>query len=287
MSLPRQGASEAGRWQRAQRIGRRWGLWGVLLGAIAGLTFNAPAQWLADALRLASGERLLLAQARGSLWDGSAVLVLTGGTGSHDASALPGRLAWQLRPDGLGLAFTARQDCCIQDGLQLLWQPGWRGYTLRLKPLSPAGSADTPSLIGRWPAAWLSGLGTPWNTLQLGGQLQLASTGLSLQSAQGQLRLEGTIALELQAVSSRLSSLASLGSYRLSLQGRSPDGGATSLQLETLEGALRLSGSGQWTGNGLRFRGQAQAAEGLDAALSNLLNIIGRRQGALSVISIG
>ncbi|NDG42060.1 MAG: general secretion pathway protein GspN, partial [Betaproteobacteria bacterium] len=148
MSLPRQGASEAGRWQRAQRIGRRWGIWGALLGAIAGLAFNAPAQWLADALHQASGERLLLAQARGSLWDGSAVLVLTGGTGSHDASALPGRLAWQLRPDGLGLAFTARQDCCIQDGLQLLWQPGWRGYTLTLKPLGPAGSADAQPLIG-------------------------------------------------------------------------------------------------------------------------------------------
>ena len=287
MSLPRHSASEAGRWQRTQRIGRRWGLWGALLGAIGGLALNAPAQWLAEALRQASGERLLLAQARGSLWDGSAVLVLTGGAGSHDASALPGRLAWQLRPDGFGLAFTARQDCCIQAGLQLLWEPGWRGYTLKLKPLAPAGSADAQPVIGRWPAAWLSGLGTPWNTLQLGGMLQLAGPGLSLQSAQGQWRLEGTIALELQAVSSRLSSLSSLGSYRLSLQGRPQDGSANQLQLETLEGALRLSGSGQWTSSGLRFRGQAQAAEGLDAALSNLLNIIGRRQGALSVISIG
>ena len=62
---------------------------------------------------------------------------------------------------------------------------------------------------------------------------------------------------------------------------------AAALNLSTLEGALRLTGEGQWTGAGLRFRGDAQAAEGNEAALNNLLNIIGRRQGARSVISIG
>jgi general secretion pathway protein N len=36
-----------------------------------------------------------------------------------------------------------------------------------------------------------------------------------------------------------------------------------------------------------RFSGQASAAAGAEAALNNLLNIIGRRQGARSVISIG
>jgi general secretion pathway protein N len=37
----------------------------------------------------------------------------------------------------------------------------------------------------------------------------------------------------------------------------------------------------------VRFRGEARAAEGSQAALDNLLNIIGRRQGERSVISIG
>jgi len=39
--------------------------------------------------------------------------------------------------------------------------------------------------------------------------------------------------------------------------------------------------------NGLRFRGTAKAAPGAEDALNNLLNIIGRRNGALSAISIG
>ena len=348
---------ESQRWQRAQHAGRRWAVWGVLLGALLAGVANAPAQWLADAMQQASAQRLLLADARGSLWTGSAVLVLTGGAGSRDASALPGRLHWRLRPDWRGLALAAQQDCCINGDLNLHWQPAWGGYTLALAELpgaagcspprpsgervgvrgaasaarvladphpsplpragegvppgparphpSPLPHAQTeglrlsgagegeppdcagPGVIGHWPAAWLAGLGTPWNTLQLGGLLQLASPGLRLQSVQGRLQLHGALALELQNVSSRLSPLPVLGSYRLGLQGQPAGGEAATLQLDTLDGALRLSGNGQWTGAGLRFRGQAQAADGQGAALANLLNIIGQRQGALSVISIG
>ena len=355
---------ERQRWQRAQHAGRRWAVWGVLLGALGAALANAPAQWLADALHQASAQRLLLADARGSLWTGSAVLVLTGGAGSRDAAALPGRLQWRLRPDWRGLALAAQQDCCINGDLKLHWQPGWGGYTLALagagcarprpagdrvgvrgdapippalasphpSPRPPAGEGELPpagkvelpragegelpqagagelpqagegelpragagerpdcaepGVIGHWPAAWLAGLGTPWNTLQLGGLLQLASPGLRLQSVQGRLRLDGALALELQGMSSRLSPLPVLGSYRLGLQSQPAGGESATLRLDTLDGALRLSGSGQWTGARLRFRGDAQAADGQAAALANLLNIIGRRQGALSIISIG
>lgn len=296
------GPGERQRWQRRQRAGRRWAAWGVALGGLAGLVVNAPAQWLADGLHQASAQRLLLAEARGSLWDGSAVLVLTGGAGSHDASALPGRLQWQLRPGWRGMRLTARQDCCINGDLALQWQPGWGGYTLALDPAVPArpgaaaglpgaaapsGVPGADTVIGHWPAAWLAGLGTPWNTLQLGGLMQLASPGLQLQSVQGRLRLDGALSMELLGVSSRLSPLPALGSYRLDLAGQAAAGDAATLQLQTLDGALRLSGSGSWTATGLRFRGEAQAAEGQAPALANLLNIIGRRQGALSVISIG
>ena len=286
----RAAAAESAHWQRAQRAGRRFATWGAVFGLLAGLVLFAPAQWLADSLQQASSGRLLLAEARGSLWSGSAVLVLTGGAGSQDASALPGRLHWQLRPAWSGLRLQASHDCCLQGQQQLLLQPGWGSYSLVLGA-APAGAAPAAGLaaplIGHWPAAWLAGLGTPWNTLQLGGVLQLASPGLTLQSVQGRLRLQGALALELRGVSSRVSTLPSLGSYRLSVQGPGPAGEAATLQLLTLEGALRLSGSGQWAGAKLRFRGDAQAAEGQAAALQNLLNIIGRRQGALSVISIG
>ena len=59
------------------------------------------------------------------------------------------------------------------------------------------------------------------------------------------------------------------------------------LTLSTLDGALLLSGTGQWTGSQFRFRGEARAAPGAEGELDNLLNFFGRRQGALSLISIG
>ena len=48
-----------------------------------------------------------------------------------------------------------------------------------------------------------------------------------------------------------------------------------------------LSGNGQWVGKRLRFTGEASAAPGREAALANLLNIIGRRSGARSIITVG
>jgi general secretion pathway protein N len=275
-------AADARQWRRRQRAGRRWAAWGAGLGALAGGLAFAPAQWLADAVGSVSNGRLLLAEARGSVWNGSAVAVLTGGEGSRDAAALPGRLAWTLRPAWDGLALAARHDCCITGTLGLHLAPGWGGWTLRLD-----GQPDPASALAHWPAAWLAGLGTPWNTLQLGGMLQLHSPGLTLRSVQGRLQLAGALALELRGASSRLSPLPTLGSYRLALQGQGTQGENAQLQLLTLDGALRLNGDGQWSGARLRFRGQAQAAAGQEAALANLLNIIGRRQGALSVISIG
>ena len=47
------------------------------------------------------------------------------------------------------------------------------------------------------------------------------------------------------------------------------------------------SSSLKWVGGRLRFRGEASAAPEREAALVNLLNIIGRRSGARSLIAIG
>lgn len=266
-------------WQRAQHAARRWAIGGALAGALVAAITYAPASWLADALFTLSDERLLLADARGSIWTGQAVVVLAGGPGSRDASALPGRLQWKLRPSWRGLKLRARQDCCLNGELKLELRPALSGFTLLL-PARPDG-------IGRWPARWLSGIGTPFNTLQLGGTLQLATPGLlTLQVVQGRARLSGSADLTLQGISSRMSPLDQLGSYKLLVRGDEGSGGAQ-LNLQTLDGALRLAGDGQWTGARLRFRGQADAAPGQEGALANLLNIIGKRQGALAVISIG
>jgi general secretion pathway protein N len=245
----------------------------------------APAAWLADAVADASEQRLLLADARGTVWAGSAVPVLTGGAGSRDASALPGRLHWRLGFDGSALALRASHACCLNGELHLRVLPRWGGARVELQPAAATAGQAAP--IGQWPAAWLVGLGTPWNTLQPSGSIRLMSPGLVVESVKGRWLLDGSAEIELDSLASRISTLDELGSYRLVLQGDTAGGEAASLELSTLRGALQLSGSGQWAASKLRFQGQASAAEGSEAALNNLLNIIGRRQGALSVISIG
>ena len=262
-----------------------WAVAGALLGGAVALVAFAPAAWLADSISNASGGRLLLAQAEGSLWRGSALPVLTGGPGSKDAAVLPSRLDWSISPFFGGLRLTLAQGCCIEPGLVLEWRPGWNKTSVTVKPAVEGN-------VGHWPAAWLEGLGAPWNTLRPGGQLRLATQGLTLESQGGAWQVQGRADLDWLQASSRLSTLDALGSYRIGLTGTPATGGAgasakPSLTLRTLEGALQLNGNGQWTERGLKFNGDARAAPGFEPALNNLLNIIGRRNGASSVISIG
>ena len=250
-----------------------WALAGALLGALPALAVFAPAQWLASTVARASGGQVQLAQARGTVWNGSAQLVLTGGLDSQDAAALPGRLNWQLRPTwGGGVRALVRAACCTPEPLRLQVQPRWGGAQLTVQ--------DNQS---QWPAALLTGLGTPWNTLQLQGQLALHTSGLNAEWASGRMLLAGQLQLDALALSTRLSTLRPMGSYRLLLEG----GAVPTLQLSTLDGALQMQGSGQWVGKRLRFEGEATAEPEREAALSNLLNIIGRRRGARSLITLG
>jgi general secretion pathway protein N len=267
-------------WDKSRGAATRWAVGGVVVGVLVGIVGFAPASWLASYVASSTGERLLLADARGTVWSGSAVPVLTGGPGSRDASALPGRLEWEIGLKGLGFEVRTRQACCLNGIVALQLRPGLGRTAITLKP--PAGG-----WVAQWPSAWLGGLGTPFNTLQLGGAVRLASPGVTLESVQGRWRMEGQANVELVAASSRLSTLDTLGSYRITLSGDAANAGAPQLNLTTLEGALQLSGNGNFSPSGVRFRGEARANSGDEAALSNLLNIIGRRDGARSVISIG
>jgi general secretion pathway protein N len=262
----------------------RWAAAGVVLGALLAGIVYAPAAWLAALVGSATGDRFVLADPRGTVWSGSATPMLSGGAGSRDASALPGRLHWQVRPDGLALRVDAQHACCLNGTLRLRVVPGIGRLRIDLLPAAGAGA------LGQWPAAWLAGLGTPWNTLQPTGSLQLSTPGLSVERVGGRWQFSGRADIELNAFASRISTLEVLGSYRLTLASEA-SGAPARLVLSTTSGALQLSGSGELLGAGassaLRFRGLASAAPGSEAVLNNLLNIIGRRQGAQAVITIG
>jgi general secretion pathway protein N len=249
-----------------------WALAGGALGLLCALLLFAPARWLTAPIERAAQGRLLLAEPRGTVWTGAAELILTGGEGSNDAAALPTRLRWRIRPGWNGLVVQLDSACCTEVPVQLRVQPSWHGARVTV--------AQARS---RWPAGLLVGLGTPWNTLQFDGELLLATEGLSVEWIEGRLSIAGRAELTAQRLSSRLSTLRPMGSYRITLLG----GATPALQLQTLEGNLQFTGSGQWVGSRLHFSGVASAAPDREAALANLLNIIGRRNGARSIITIG
>ena len=266
-------------WDKSRSAARRGAGVGMVVGASVAFIFNIPAAWVAQGVASASNQRLLLADARGTLWSGSATAVLTGGPQSRDASALPGRLEWTLALRGYGFELQAQHACCLNGSVAVQVRPGIGKLGFTLLP--------SPGWIGQWPSSWLSGLGTPWNTLQLGGAVRLLSPGMRIEAVQGRWRIDGRADIELLGVSSRMTTLNTLGSYRMSISGDQAQGSVPRLQLSTQEGALQLSGEGSLGPGGLSFRGEARAEAADEPALNNLLNIIGRRDGARSVISIG
>lgn len=249
-----------------------WAAAGALLGAVIALAMFAPARWLGGLINHASAGQVQLIEPRGTVWNGSARLLLTGGAGSRDSAALPGHIDWRLRPGWASLNFQLTAACCTPAPLKARLSPGWSASVLKL--------ADGKS---QWPAALLAGLGTPWNTVKAEGSLGLMTQGLSLTWNDGRMTVGGRAELTALAMSSRLSTLKPMGSYRLILNG----GDSTALEVTTLEGSLQLSGSGQWVGSRLRFQGLASAAPEHEAALANLLNIVGRREGTRSIITLG
>ena len=263
---------------RTQRPPWAWAGLGALAGSLVTLVLNAPAAWFAMVIAEATSGKVALLESRGTVWVGSARLQFSGGAGSSDRSALPGRVKWSIRPAFGGLAIRFGADCCTPDPLSLRVVPGWGRVALHVQ--DQAGSVKQPSI---WPASMLAGLGTPWNTLQIEGQLSLLTQGLSVEWNRGRLSMAGRAELLATNLSSRLSTLKPIGSYRITLVG----GNTATLEVTTIAGSLQLAGTGRWVGSRLRFEGTASAAPEREAALSNLLNIIGRRTGPRAVINLG
>lgn len=256
----------------APRTGWRWAVVGALLGALVTLVLFAPARWLAAAVRGWTQGHLVLVHPRGTVWNGTAGVVFASGAGGAESVSLPGPIDWRLRPGWAKMVATLTIPCCAAQPLAFTARPRAGGFQL-----------DWRDGQSRWPAALLTGLGAPWNTLKLDGVLTLQTQAFSMRFEGPQLALAGNAVVEATDISSSLSTLKPMGSYRLALAG----GKTSTLLLTSPEGNLQISGSGRWNGSALRFAGEASASPGSEAALANLLNIIGRRDGARSLITLG
>jgi general secretion pathway protein N len=258
----------------------RWAWTGAGLGLMLALITQAPAHWLATALAQVSGQRLLLQDPQGTVWQGSAQWALNEGPLSQSHStALPTRITWQLAPRWdfahwrPTLSASVSAACCTPQPVRMDVSPLWRGLRVQVH-----------NHTSQWPAHWLVGLGAPWNTVQPEGTLQIETRQLQWTQQADTTQLLGQAELQLQQLTTRLSTLRPLGSYRVRMMGGEAP---VAIELDTLEGSLRLTGSGQLVQGHLRFNGEASAAPDAEAALSNLLNILGERQGAKSILKMG
>lgn len=254
-----------------------WALTGAAIGLLVGVLVFAPARWVAAGLHWA-GSPLLLHNARGTVWNGSGQLTFQ--SGAQGSTALPGALEWRVRPRWNGLKpdlhVQWRAECCLSQAWAWHISTDLRSVQVHADDLSPQNPL-------RIPASVLTGLGTPWNTLQAQGRLELSTRGFTLAAGTTGVGLQGTVQLDALTMSTSLSTLKPIGSYRFALEGADQP----VLTLSTLDGALQLRGNGSIQNRRVVFSGEATAAEGREDALSNLLNIIGQRQGARSVFHLG
>ena len=248
---------------------------GGVLATLVTAAALAPAQWADHAVRSISGGRVELAEATGTIWNGSATLVLApGGTSDVGRAGLPDPLSWHLSPWPLlfgDFELTLRHPSALTSPWQI---SAYAGGRMQL------GAATL-----RLPAAMLTGLGAPWNTVRPGGIISLHTDGM--QFAQG--RFQGSVTAEWEYASSALTPVSPIGHYRLETSGPYP---GTRLQLQTISGPLELAGSGTIAEGGrLRFQGiarpQATADQATKTQLTGLISLLGRREGDAAILSFG
>ena len=262
---------------RMQAGSRAWiaAVAGAAVAALVTLAALAPAQWAGQALERASSGHIELAEATGTIWDGSATVVLaSGGGGGESRSSLPGALSWHLSAPALltgTVELTLRHPSALTAPLQL--------------NVYADGRMQLGAATVRLPAAVLAGLGAPWNTVRPGGILSAHTDGL--QISQGHCR--GSFSAEWEYASSALTPVSPIGHYRLQTSGQYP---GTRLELQTISGPLELTGSGTiGEGGRLRFDGIARPLAAADPAtrtqLTGLISLLGRRDGETAILSFG
>ncbi|MGE8657241.1 MAG: type II secretion system protein N [Achromobacter sp.] len=240
---------------------------GLALAAAASAAIAAaavlPARWLLAGLP--HDTPVTLADASGTIWNGRAWIAL-GPPGARRVLAQP--LRWQWHWSSLTLELSHPW---LQGPLRAA--PGWNGVSLSAQSL-------------RLPAAVLSALGAPWNTLAPEGQLDISWQALRLGGALPDAPLAE---LRWRDAATALSPLTPIGAYVLRVRGNGRAG--ATLTLGTESGPLAVSGQGSITARGVRFQGQASfaanASEADRGALDGLMAALGRRNDDTVIFGTG
>ena len=219
-------------------ISRRIAVYCAVGGVIylAALIAIAPAPWVARAIERASAQKLQLRAPAGSLWSGSGRLYAMPRSGAPiELGELRWKTAWPV-------VFTGKLAADVSLG------DGTRSTHVEVSPFGTTIRGLDVALPANVLASLVPGLDAvgPQGTLRIRSESQRIDTGSILGQAEiewRQVRLARAPGLD-------------LGSHVVKLRG---GGRKVDIELATLSGPLRLSGSGTWTPDaGLSLSGAAE-----------------------------
>ena len=219
------------------------------------LAATVPARFVAA--RIAGPGAVEISDAQGTLWNGRARAIVAGG----GATAVLETVRWRFLPARIAagrLAFALDAS-----------GPGLEGHGELERGLGAYGARDVHARADAAALAAFVPLAAGWRPE---GAVTLAAPALAWdgREAHGEARLEWRdAALAIAAV-------RPLGSYRLEARA---EGGPARIALTTLDGPLRLAGTGTFAPPGaLAFAGEARAEGPSASALEPLLNLFGPRR---------
>ena len=243
----------------------------LLLVVLWTIICQMPASWLGSVLASQTGCRVMLQQASGSIWQGSAALAFSEPNategGCREPLSVTERFHWASSCSLSSLScFTELQFVALNNSQIISWG---------LKKIQ-IGANEV-----KLPANVLEGLGNPWSTLRPRGQLAARWTDLVLggilRSASYKSPQSGVIRIIISNLSSPISPIKPLGSYEISAN--IGDEGLK-WNLSTTNGPLLLRGQGDIK-SGLHFDGEASASPEAQDSLIGLLALLGKREGAV------
>ena len=222
---------------------------------LATLSVTAPASLLAKIVERSSNGQFVLANASGTVWQGSATPAIRQRTGNLLALE---RLHWDIY---LLPLFTGKIIAEVRwDNVEHL-QPMLATISFRQIEFRNAVIPLQAGILGEFIPML--------QPVQLSGQMLIKSEQFTLSK----LGINGNAVADWLNAGSVLSSVNPLGSYRINLTGA---GERLEISLMTLSGALLLEGKGSITRDqGLRFQATARAATDSKGSLDELLSNFG------------
>lgn len=249
----------------------------LLLACFVIVIWQLPVSWLSPVLASKTGCRVMLQQAQGTIWSGSAALAFSESNpsegGCREPLAVTERFYWSS-----ACRFTS-MTCVSQIQFSALEQPQLVTWGFRKSQLAANQI--------RLPANILEGLGNPWSTLRPRGDLLARWTEINLVNFEGLAGSKpsnggssGVIRIIMTNLSSPVSPVRPLGGYEILANIADK---AISWNLVTTSGPLLLKGQGeigvQGDSMGMQFSGVANAAPEAQESLAGLLSLLGKKEG--------